>query len=74
MGEHQETWVSKGKSGVWDTPRAPGKVSTTGCPPCTGLAALQFQQHFTCSPSLKMSSLRKVESIRSTDAPCRDSR
>lgn len=74
VGEHQERQVSKGKSGVWYTPGAPGKVSTMGCPPCTGLAAPQYQQHLTCSPFLKMSSLRKLDSIRSTDAPCRDSR
>lgn len=74
MGEHQERWVSKDKSGVWDAPRAAGKASTMGCPPCTGLAAPQYQQHLTCSPSLKTFSLRKLESMRSTDAPCRDSR
>lgn len=38
------------------------------------LGLLPPKQHLTCSPSLKTSSLRKFESIRSTDAPCRNSR
>lgn len=45
MGEHQEKRVGKGKSGVWDTPRALRKGPTMGCPPYTGLAAPQAAPH-----------------------------